>query len=76
MKERNTKVLIRESIRRNRRKSRRKRSESFDYSLFMTPSRLDTSESEDEDSDISGGSGGNSNNNQDFLKSRGVAMRK
>jgi len=44
-----TKGLIKESIRRNRRKSKRKRSESFDYSLYVPPQRLDESDSDSDD---------------------------
>jgi hypothetical protein len=43
------KGIIRESIRRNRRKSKRKRSESFDYSLFLSQPRLDESDSESDE---------------------------
>lgn len=44
-----TKSLIRDSIRKNRKKSKRKRSESFDFSMFVSQSRLDESSSDDEE---------------------------
>lgn len=47
------KGLIRGSIRKNRRKSKRKRSESFDFSMFVPPSRLDENSS-DSDPDMEG----------------------
>lgn len=41
--------IIRDSIRKNRKKSKRKRSESFDFSMFVSQSRLDESSSDDEE---------------------------
>lgn len=46
-----TRGLIRDSIRKNKKRSKRKRSESFDYSMFIAPSRLDTSDSDSDFSD-------------------------